>query len=250
MKLLEVRNVSKVFKGRGGRDIKVLEDVTFSIDKEEFVCIVGPSGCGKSTLLRIIAGLIPPTTGEVLFRGEKVTEVPRGVSMVFQNFALLPWLTVLENVELGLEALGVPREARREIAMRWIRLVGLEGFEDALPRELSGGMKQRVGFARALATEPVLLLMDEPFSALDELTAQSLRSDVLSLWANPEVPLQAVVMVTHNVEEAVFMADRILVLSGRPGRVVADVRVDLPRPRDTRSEEFYAIVDDVLSLIA
>ena len=248
MALVEIKGVSKEY-GAEGKPLPIIEDITFTVSDNDFVCIVGPSGCGKSTLLRIIAGLEEPDRGEVVVR--KATK-PGGamVSMVFQSFAIFPWLTVAQNIEVGMEALGVPEGERRERARRYVEAVGLDGFEDAYPRELSGGMKQRVGLARALAVDPVLLCMDEPFSALDPLTAENLREELLIIWKDPNIPPDAVVMVTHNIEEAVYMADRIIVLSNRPGRVLEDMEIDLPRPRDRKSQAFYEKIDKIYSLIA
>lgn len=218
------------------------------MNDNEFVCIVGPSGSGKSTLLRIVAGLEKPTGGNVSFTAKQGrNEVV--VSMVFQSFALFPWLTVMENVCVGLEARNVPREERMKMASKYIDIVGLNGFEDAYPKELSGGMKQRVGIARSLAVGPDLLCMDEPFSALDVLTAQGLRDEVLTLWHQDEFPPSAVLMVTHNLEEAVYMADRVIIISQRPGRMVSDMTIELPRPRDRKSPEFLDWVDQVFSKI-
>ncbi len=246
--ILEVKDVSKVYV-EAGKEFPVLEDIGFVVGPKDFVTIVGPSGCGKSTLLRIIVGLEKPTKGEVLFRGELMRPENPAVAMVFQSFALFPWLTVEQNVEVGLEALRMPPEERRRRAQKYIEAVGLGGFEEAYPRELSGGMKQRVGIARALALEPLLLCMDEPFSSLDALTAQNLRDEVLQLWATPSMPPEAVVMVTHNIEEAVYLADRIIVLSKRPGRLLAKLEIDLPRPRNRKEPEFYGWVDEIYSLI-
>lgn len=248
MALLEVKNIFKRYTDRN-RSITVLEDISFSVEKGEFVALVGPSGSGKSTLLRMIAGLDQPTSGEALYRGRPVTEAMDRIAVVFQSFALLPWLTVAENVEIGLEARGVDKETRQQRGSRFIDKVGLDGFEEAYPRELSGGMKQRVGIARALSVEPELLLMDEPFSALDALTAANLREEVLDLWQDETLPLGAVIMVTHGIEEAVFMADRVVVFSTRPGRVKADVKVDLPRPRNMKDEAFSRMTDKIYSLV-
>ena len=246
--ILQVNHVSKSYS-ENGRQFRVLEDITFDIHDRDFICIVGPSGCGKSTLLREIAGLDRPTSGEILFEGQPVrAENPR-ISMVFQSFALFPWLTVTQNVELGLEAHKVPEEERKTKAKKYIGAVGLEGFENAYPRELSGGMKQRVGIARALVMDPVLLCMDEPFSALDALTAQNLRDEILQLWTDPELPPSAVLMVTHSIDEAVYLADRIVALTPRPGRIVRIESIDLPRPRNRKEPEFYGWVDEIYSLI-
>ncbi|MEM0129122.1 MAG: ABC transporter ATP-binding protein [Thermoplasmata archaeon] len=248
MPLIEVDHVTKSFPSRHGA-IAIMEDITFDVADSDFVALVGPSGCGKSTLLRLIHGLDQPTRGVVRFRGQPVTTVCSRMAMVFQNFALYPWLTVRQNVAFGLEALHRTPEQIRSTVERYISVTGLVGFEDAYPRELSGGMRQRVGLARALAVEPTILLMDEPFSAVDPLTAEGLREEVLQLWQDPSLPPDAVLLVTHNIEEAITLADRILVLSRRPSRLVAEVRVDLPRPRDRKSEAFYELTDRVYSLI-
>lgn len=246
--ILEVKHVSKSYF-ENGKEFRVVEDINFDVRERDLICIVGPSGCGKSTLLREIVGLDKPTSGEILFEGQTVrAENPR-ISMVFQSFALFPWLTVTENVELGQEAHKVPPEERRPKAKKYIDAVGLTGFENAYPRELSGGMKQRVGIARALVMDPVLLCMDEPFSALDALTAQNLRDEILQLWANPDLPPSAVLMVTHSIDEAVYLADRIIAMSPRPGRIVKIETIDLPRPRNRKEPEFYGWVDEIYSLI-
>jgi NitT/TauT family transport system ATP-binding protein len=223
----------------------VLDDVTLRLRQGEIVGLLGRSGCGKSTLLRIIAGLMPASEGDVSLDGHPVHGPAEGVAMVFQSFALFPWLTVLENVELGLEAQGVLPEERRKRALAAIDLIGLDGFESAYPKELSGGMRQRVGLARALVVHPKILLMDEPFSALDVLTADTLRTDLLDLWLEGRVPTRSILIVTHNIEEAVFMCDRILVLSSNPGRVLAEIKVDLPHPRSRVDPAFRALVDDI-----
>jgi len=245
---LEVIDISKSYF-EAGKEFKVLERVRFELAERDFVCIVGPSGSGKSTLLRIITGLDKPTSGTVRFEGEPLLPDNPQVGMVFQSFALFPWLTVEQNVELGLEARHDPPEVRHSKAQKFIEAVALAGFENAYPRELSGGMKQRVGIARALAIEPLLLCMDEPFSSLDALTAQSLRDEILQLWSNPELPPKAVLIVTHSIEEAVYLADRVIVISARPGRVVAELEIDLPRPRNRKEPEFFGWVDEIYSLI-
>ncbi|MEM2955096.1 MAG: ABC transporter ATP-binding protein [Nitrososphaerales archaeon] len=247
--ILDVRNVNKEFNLHG-RKVPILKDVSFSIHENEFLSIVGPSGCGKSTLLRIILGLVPPDKGEIIYKGERIQSVNPHMSMVFQSFALLPWLNVIENVELGLEAQGIPKEQRQRRALKIIQEVGLEGFEDAYPRELSGGMKQRVGLARALVTDPEILLMDEPFSSLDPLIAEGLREEILKLWSDKSTSPEIVIMVTHNVEEAVYLSDRVIVLSHRPGTVLSEFDIDLQRPRNKRGQELYELVDKITSLIA
>ena len=248
MALLELNHVSRSFSHAKG-SLRVLEDITFRVDEGELVAIVGPSGCGKSTMLRIVNGLMPATSGQVLYNGRQVDGINPECALVFQSFALMPWLTVKANVELGLEARGLPPADREKRASVYIDKVGLDGFEEAYPRELSGGMKQRVGLARALAVEPRVLLMDEPFSALDALTAITLREELLDIWQARDMPVHTILIVTHIIEEAVELADRIIVLSASPGRVVADLKVGLPRPRDRRNESFNALTDKVFSLI-
>jgi NitT/TauT family transport system ATP-binding protein len=246
--LIDVENVVKSFPGRHGTII-IMDGVTFSVRDGEFLSIVGPSGCGKSTLLRLIQGLDKPTSGQIRFRDRPVEAVCQEMAMVFQNFALYPWLTVRENVAFGLEARRWPPERIARQVERYISVTGLVGFEEAYPRELSGGMRQRVGLARALAVEPSVLLMDEPFSALDALTAEGLRDEVLQLWKDPTLPPEAVLLVTHNIEEAITMSDRVVVMSRRPSRVLECVPVDLPRPRDRKHPDFYELMDRVYSLI-
>jgi NitT/TauT family transport system ATP-binding protein len=248
MALIRVEHVDKSFPTRHGT-ISIMQDITFDVRDADFLAIVGPSGCGKSSLLRLIQGLDRPTSGSIFFRDRPVQGVARGMAMVFQNFALFPWLTISENVAFGLEALGWPAEKIGAQVERYISVTGLDGFEEAYPREISGGMRQRVGLARALAVEPAVLLMDEPFSALDPLTAESLREEVLQLWRDPNLPPEAVLLVTHNIEEAIQLADRVVVLSRRPGHVLAEVPVDLSRPRDRKSQAFYDLTDRVYSLI-
>lgn len=231
--------------------LPVLIDVSLETHKNEFVMITGPSGCGKSTLLRIISGLVRPTSGTVKFRGREISKPIGEIGMVFQNFVLLPWRTALENVMFGLASrVDLSQEKKRERAMKALEDSGLKGFEDVYPGELSGGMKQRVGVARALALEPQVLLMDEPFSSLDDLTAEHLRREIYSLLINPSSPVQTVIMVSHNVEEIIEIADTVYVLSKRPARVVGGLKVDLPRPRDKKSKEFFGWVDRVYELLA
>ena len=217
--ILAADHITKSFTSPDGSPLAVLDDISFDLREGEIVALLGKSGSGKSTLLRCLAGLIAPTGGRALYRSEPVLAANPGVAMVFQTFALLPWLTVLQNVELGLEARAVPAAERRERSERAIDLIGLDGFESAYPKELSGGMRQRVGFARALVVEPDALFMDEPFSALDVLTAENLRTELLALWAHDDFPTRAMLIVTHNIEEAVLLADRVLVLSSNPGRI-------------------------------
>ena len=228
----------------------VLDGIDLTVGDGEIVAILGQSGCGKSTLHRIIAGLIPASGGDVLYRGRQVSGPMPGIAMVFQSFALFPWLTVLENVAFGLEAQGVGAAERRERALKAIDLIGLDGFENAYPKELSGGMRQRVGFARALVVEPDLLLLDEPFSALDVLTAEILRGDMMDLWNERKIPTRGIVFVSHNIQEAVEVSDRIIVLQPHPGKIRADFRITLKHPRDRESEEFKAIVDDIYRQLA
>jgi NitT/TauT family transport system ATP-binding protein len=244
--LLEVRHVSQNYrKGSGEPGSLVLDDVSLSLASGEIVGLLGRSGCGKSSLLRIVSGLVLPSAGEVVYNGAPVTGPADGVAMVFQSFALFPWLSVLDNVEIGLQALGVPDAEAKKRALSAIDLIGLDGFENAYPKELSGGMRQRVGFARALVVHPNILLMDEPFSALDVLTAETLRTDLLDLWVEGRMPIKTILMVTHNIEEAVLMCDRILVLSSNPGRVAAEIKVELQHPRNRLDPEFRQLVDQI-----
>jgi NitT/TauT family transport system ATP-binding protein len=250
MALLEVKKLSKNFIV-DGKDITVLEDINFKVDKNEFLAIVGPSGCGKSTLLRIIGGLERPDKGEVLFNRVPIIAPTFEITMIFQQFGLLPWKTALENVELPMEIHGIDRKTRRERALRFIKDVELEDFMNFYPYELSGGMKQRVGIARALALQPEILLMDEPFSSLDALTAESLRKEVLDIWTDKSNVTDTFIMVTHLIDEAVFMADRVIVLSCRPGKIIADVKIDIPKPRHghERSKKFFYYVDKIKAMI-
>ncbi len=243
--VLAVRQVGQSFLRASGARLRVLEDVNLELHAGEIVGLLGRSGSGKSTLLRIIAGLIRPSSGEVHYAGRSVTGPAEGIAMVFQSFALFPWLTVLENVEVGLRALHVPEAEIRKRAIAAIDLIGLDGFESAYPRELSGGMRQRVGFARAIVVHPAVLLMDEPFSALDVLTAETLRTDFLDLWAEQKLPIQSVLLVTHSIEEAVLMCDRILIFSTNPGCVTSEIPVHLPHPRNRSEPRFRALVDDI-----
>lgn len=247
--LLELKNIYKAY-GKGVRQFVALRDVSLRIHTGEFVCLLGPSGCGKSTLLRMIAGLNTATSGMVLYRGQPLTGVNPHATIVFQSFALYPWLTVQENVEIALKALGVSPTDRRDRAVKLIDTVGLDGFESAYPRELSGGMRQKVGFARAMAVEPQLLCLDEPFSALDVLSAEALRGELMELWLSKSIPTQAILMVTHNIEEAVLMADRIIIMDKDPGHVVAEMPVGLRHPRQRKDTAFQAIVDKVYAAVA
>ena len=248
MDFLEIEKVSKAFN-QNGVLMPVLKEISFRVREGEFIALVGPSGSGKSTLLRILNGLVPPTEGRVLYEGKELRSVNLDSAMVFQSFALFPWLTVLGNIELGLEARGFPREERKKKAIYFIDKVGLDGFEEAYPRELSGGMKQRVGLARALAVEPKLLCMDEPFSSLDPLTSLTLREEVPLDWEDPSMPVNTIIMVTHIIEEAVFMADRVLVLSPHPGALVADIPITLSRPRDKKDPALNEFTDRIFSLM-
>jgi NitT/TauT family transport system ATP-binding protein len=244
--LLEVKNVSQWYqKGSGEAGSPVLDNVSMALKEGEIVGLLGRSGCGKSSLLRIVAGLARPASGSVDYNGVRVAGPVEGIAMVFQSFALFPWLSVLDNVQLGLKALNVPKEEARRRALKAIDLIGLDGFESAYPKELSGGMRQRVGFARALVVHPNVLLMDEPFSALDVLTAETLRTDLLDLWTEGRMPIKSILMVTHNIEEAVLMCDRILVLSSNPGRIAAEIKVDLDHPRNRLDPEFRQLVDTI-----
>ncbi|MBW4642010.1 MAG: AAA-associated domain-containing protein [Goleter apudmare HA4340-LM2] len=247
--LITLRGVSKSYQQPNGQQIVILENINLELHPGEIVALLGPSGSGKSTLMRTIAGLIPPSEGQVLYHDTPLVGLNPGVAIVFQSFALYPWLTVLENVELGLKAKGEPPDSRRQKALRMIDVIGLDGFENAYPKELSGGMRQRVGFARALAVEPELLCMDEPFSALDVLTAENLRFELLDLWLERRIPTKAILIVTHGIEEAVILADRIIVLGRNPGRVRADLPVTLPHYRDRKHPSFQAIVDQVYTII-
>jgi len=243
--LVAVEHIRHSYIRGASQDFLVLDDVSLNLKDGEMVALLGRSGSGKSTLLRIIAGLLSATEGHVAIAGEPVHGAADGVAMVFQSFALFPWLTVRENVELGLEAQGVAPSERRKRAEAAIGLIGLAGFESAYPKELSGGMRQRVGLARALVVQPKILLMDEPFSALDVLTAETLRTDLLDLWCEGRMPTRGILMVTHNIEEAVLMSDRIVVFSSNPGRVLADIPVTLTKPRNRMDPAFRALVDDI-----
>jgi NitT/TauT family transport system ATP-binding protein len=247
--LLRARGISKTYRTPDHIGRLVLEHIDFTLNEGEIVAILGKSGSGKSTFLRILAGLVMPSDGKVFYRGKPVQEPVHGIAMVFQSFALFPWLTVLGNVELGLEAQGVPAAERRRRAVDAIDLIGLDGFENAYPKELSGGMRQRVGFARALVVQPDILLLDEPFSQLDVLTAETLRNDLTDLWVESRIPTKGILMVSHNIEEAVEMADRILIFTSDPGRIRAEVPVRLARPRDWESTPFRQIVDQVYTLL-
>ncbi|MFJ4444973.1 nitrate/sulfonate/bicarbonate ABC transporter ATP-binding protein [Pseudomonas sp. NPDC089422] len=247
--LIELKGVSKAFQASDGTPRTILEGVDFHLREREIVALLGRSGSGKSTLLRIIAGLVGADRGIVNYRGLPIHGPVGGVAMVFQTFALFPWLTVQQNVELGLEAQGVSAAERERLANAALELIGLAGFGGALPRELSGGMRQRVGIARALVMNPEVLLMDEAFSALDVLTGETLRDDMLELWEEQRITTRSILVVSHNIEETVMMADRILILSSDPGRVRSELHIDLPRPRNADSAQVRALIDEVYALM-
>ena len=249
--LLELRNVTKEYIDNNHNCNKILNNINLIINHNEFISIVGPSGCGKSMLLRIIIGLEKYTDGEILFKGKPMKidgTVNPYMAMVFQSFGLFPWLTVVENVEFGLESMHMPKIQRRKKSLSIIQDVGLEGFEDAYPRELSGGMKQRVGIARALVMDPEILVMDEPFSALDPLTAEALREEILKVWSNKLATPEVVIMVTHNIEEAVYLSDRVVVLSHRPGSILNEVNIQIPRSREKRDKSIYEYSDYITTM--
>jgi NitT/TauT family transport system ATP-binding protein len=251
--LLELRNVTKEYIDNNHNCNKILNNINLIINHNEFISIVGPSGCGKSTLLRIIIGLEKYTDGEILFKGKPMKidgTINPYMAMVFQSFGLFPWLTVVENVEFGLESMHMPKIQRRKKSLSIIQDVGLEGFEDAYPRELSGGMKQRVGIARALVMDPEILVMDEPFSALDPLTAEALREEILKVWSNKLATPEVVIMVTHNIEEAVYLSDRVVVLSHRPGSILNEVNIQIPRSREKRDKSIYEYSDYITTMIS
>ena len=247
--IVALNHIDMNFTKPSGGKLPVLAGIDVTVRDGEILGLLGRSGSGKSTLLRIAGGLIKPSAGSVLYRGAPLAGPAEGIAVVFQTFALYPWLTVLENVELGLDALGLPADEARKRAMSAIDLIGLDGFQSAYPRELSGGMRQRVGFARAMVSDPILLLMDEPFSALDVLTAETLRTDFLDLWGGHQLSTKAVLMVTHNIEEAVLMCDRILVLGSNPGRIAAEIKVPLPQPRNRLDPAFHTVVDELYSIL-
>jgi len=247
--LLELKQIHQVY-GTGQRQFTAVENINFTLSVGEFVALLGPSGCGKSTLLRIIAGLQKASSGDVLYRGEKLIGINPNASIVFQTFALFPWLSVLENVTLALKMKGLNEQERKIRAEDLLDRVGLDGFESAYPRELSGGMRQKVGFARAMAVEPELLCLDEPFSALDVLSSESLRGELMELWTEGKIPTQVILMVSHSIEEAVFMADRIVIMDKDPGRIIAELKIELPHPRQRKSQEFQLHVDQVYAILA
>ncbi len=247
--IISVSGVNKRFVTRAGKVVTALKDVSLNIEANQFVTLVGPSGCGKSTLLKIISGVIPPSEGSLSLEGQRLTQPSRKLGMVFQRPILLPWRTVLDNVLFPIEMLGWPVEKYRDEAMRIIKFVGLDGFEKALPRELSGGMQQRVSICRALIYDPQVLMMDEPFGALDAMTREDLSVELLRIWTERK---KTVLFVTHSISEAVLLADRVIIMTARPGRVIMDLKVDLPRPRtlDTeRMPEFQDLVHVVRQAI-
>jgi NitT/TauT family transport system ATP-binding protein len=247
--IIEARAVEKFYAQPEGHRIQVIAPTDLAIYPDQILALLGPSGSGKSTLLRMLTGLVPPSAGEVRWHGRPLDGQRPNVAIVFQTFALFPWLTVLENVEAPLKARGIGAQERRERAMKILDTVGLDGFETAYPKELSGGMKQRVGFARALAVEPEVLFMDEPFSALDVLTAENLRGELLELWTSRKIPTRAIFIVTHNIEEAVLLADRIVVLGRNPARIRADFQVELAQPRDRKAARFIELVDHIYKVL-
>lgn len=247
--IVDLRNIGKVFRRPSGEPLPVLQNIDLALRDGEILGLLGRSGSGKSTLLRVASGLIKPTSGTVTYNGSPLTGPAEGIAVVFQTFALFPWLTVLENVEAGLDAFRLPHAIAERRAEAAIDLIGLDGFQSAYPRELSGGMRQRVGFARALVTEPAVLLMDEPFSALDVLTAETLRTDFLDLWNEHRLPTKSVMIVTHNVEEAVLMCDRVVLLASNPGHIAADIPITLPHPRNRLDDEFRSIVDEIYAVL-
>ncbi|MDR1012412.1 MAG: nitrate/sulfonate/bicarbonate ABC transporter ATP-binding protein [Coxiellaceae bacterium] len=247
--IIQIENIKKSFKRNDHQNLLILDNVNLELYEGEIIALLGKSGSGKSTLLRIIAGLTQPSTGKVIYRGHQVINPVDGVAMVFQSFAIMPWLTVLQNVELGLEAQGIPKNERRSRALKSIDIVGLDGFESAYPKELSGGMKQRVGFARALAVNPDILLMDEPFSSLDVLTADNLRSDLLDLWQSQKTNIKNILFVTHNIVEAASLADRIIIFGPSPNNIRTELAVDIPHPRNEQNPKFRLLIDNIYTLM-
>jgi NitT/TauT family transport system ATP-binding protein len=247
--ICELRGVNKFYQLPGGKNLQVLDAINLRVRRNEITCLLGPSGCGKSTVIRILAGLIKPTQGEVLVHGEPLRGTNPAISMVFQSFALYPWLTVAENVKMGLNGRGVPLEKESELVTRAIDRVGLEGFEEAYPKELSGGMKQRVGIARALVAQPELLCLDEPFSGLDVLTAENLRAELVNIWLDRTSEPNSVLIVTHNIQEAVFLGGHIVLLGANPGQIRMELENTLPYPRDVRSPAFVAIAEKIHDIL-
>lgn len=249
LSLLELKKVNRVY-GKGDKTFPALKDINLKINEGEFVALVGPSGCGKSTLLRIITGLQQASSGEVRYKGDQIKGVNKNATIVFQTFALFPWFNVIENVEMALANRDIPAKMKTARAVEAIDRVGLDGYEMAYPRELSGGMRQKAGFARAIVAEPELLCLDEPFSALDVMSAESLRGELLELWSEGKLPTKAILLVTHNIEEAVLMADRIVVMDKNPGRIIHEIFISMPHPRNRKNVEFQHLVDQVYSLLA
>ncbi|APC97644.1 ABC transporter ATP-binding protein [Francisella frigiditurris] len=247
--LIKCRNISLSYEQEKERKTRVLENIDFELKENEIIAIVGKSGAGKSSLLRVLAGLIKPSSGQLYYKEDLVTEPLKAMSMVFQNFALLPWLTVADNILFGNDALGISRSVSKPKALNIIRKIGLSGFENSYTSELSGGMKQRVGFARALMVEPEILLLDEPFSSLDIVTAKTLRNDIMDLWINKQTSTKAIVLVTHNIEEAVLMADRVIVLGSHPGRIAAEVVVDRKVPCNIEDADIRILINDIGSIM-
>jgi len=247
--VLILKNVSFSITSKSSK-FEIIHDLSFEVYEKEFLAITGPSGCGKSTLLRLIAGLLKPTTGTIFLNEKPITGPTNKITMVFQQFALLPWLTALENVELPALKLIPDKEKRREKAVKLLELVGLSGFENSYPKELSGGMRQRIAIARALMSDPEILLMDEPFSNLDQLTASNLRSEILSTLFNPSLSLKSVILVSHNIEEIVELADRVIILSKRPAQLVKEIIIDLPRPRSIRLPKFTSYLDTIYEYLS
>lgn len=247
--LLTLENIHMSYSYKT-KNIVTVKNVSFSVNKGEFVSLIGPSGCGKSTIMKMILGLVRPVGGQVLFQGQDISSSNPRIGMVFQSHALFPWLNVQRNIEIALEPVIEDEAEREKTALKYLKMVGLDGFEDAYPRELSGGMKQRVSIARALSVSQDVLLLDEPFVGLDVFSAQALREELLDLWEDSTLPPETVFMVTHNVDEAVQMSDRIIILSHRPSEVISEVPIELKRPRNTRTDEFYSTVDKVLSTMS
>lgn len=247
--ILHAKNIYKSFKKISGPTNLVLENVSLQIQEREIVALLGKSGSGKSTLLRIISGLIKPSKGEVMFKNKKFSAPIQEIAMIFQSFALFPWLTVLDNVELGLESLQLSKNVKKERALKAIDIIGLDGFESAYPKELSGGMRQRVGIARALVMEPELLLMDEAFSALDVLTAENLRTDLLDLWLEKQTKIKSIIQITHSIEEAVMMADRVLIFDNNPGKIKKEIFIDIPHLRNLQDERVRKLIDDIYQIM-
>jgi NitT/TauT family transport system ATP-binding protein len=247
--IIEARAVEKFYEQPDKRRIEVIAPINITIDRDKIIALLGPSGCGKSTLLRILTGLAKPSAGQVFWHGEPLDGRQPNVAIVFQSFALFPWLTVIQNVEAPLKAMRIEPGERHKRAMQILDTVGLDGFETAYPKELSGGMKQRVGFARAMVVEPEVLFMDEPFSALDVLTAENLRGELMELWVSKKMPTRSIFIVTHNIDEAILLADRVIVLGRDPARIRADFEVDIAHPRDRKAQRYVELVDYVYKVL-